>query len=81
MDRWPPASQMEDDLDTELRAHLEAMEARLVARMNDAEEKLLDQLRVTEMATAGLAATVSALAEVARRTQTMLATIVGSRAG
>jgi hypothetical protein len=55
-------------MDDATRALLEAMEARLMARMNDNQERLLERLRISEVG-------VSALTEVARGTNNLLASI------
>jgi hypothetical protein len=55
-------------MDDATRAYLDAMEARLMIRMNDNQEALLERLRANETAT-------SALTEVARATNNTLATI------
>ena len=55
-------------MDDDTRVHLEAMEARLMIRMNDNQEKLLERMRISETA-------VSALTEVARGTNNTLAAI------
>ena len=62
-------------MDDEMRAYLESMEARLMARMNDNQEKLLDRMRINETATAALTTAVAALTEVARGTNNALASI------
>lgn len=55
-------------MDDATRALLEAMEARLMARMNDNQERLLERLRTNEVG-------VTALTEVARGTNNLLASI------
>jgi len=55
-------------MDDDTRVHLEAMESRLMTRMNDNQEKLLERMRISETA-------VSALTEVARGTNNTLAAI------
>jgi hypothetical protein len=55
-------------MDDDTRAHLEAMEARLMTRMNDNQKKLLERMRINETAE-------SALTEVARGTNNRLAAI------
>jgi hypothetical protein len=55
-------------MDDDTRTHLEAMEARLMARINDSQEKLLERMRINETA-------VAALTEVIHGTNNTLATI------
>ena len=62
-------------MDDEMRAYLEAMEARLTSRMNNNQEKLLDRMRVNETAIAALTTAVAALTEVARGSNNVLASI------
>jgi hypothetical protein len=62
-------------MDDATRAYLDAIEARLMARLNDNQEKLLERMRINETALASLANSVGALTEVARGTNTTLATI------
>lgn len=63
-------------MDNETRTYLEAMEARLMGRMNDSQEKLLERMRVNETALAALTASVTSLTEVARGTNNTLGAIV-----
>ena len=55
-------------MDPDLKAYLDAMEARLMARMNDNQEKLLERLRAADAA-------IAALTEVARGTNDTLASV------
>ena len=55
-------------MDDDTRAYLKAMEARLMARLNNNREQLLERLRLGETAVAGLV-------EVVRGTNTTLASI------
>ena len=56
------------ETDDATRAHLDAMEARLMTGMNDNQEKLLERMRINETS-------VAALTEVARGTNNTLAAI------
>jgi len=61
---------MSKDMDDDTRAHLEAMEARLMGRITNAQEVLIERMRVNELAIAGLT-------ELARSGNTLMATIAG----
>jgi len=56
--------------DDELRALLEAMEGRLMSRITNAQEALIERLRATD-------ATIAALTEVTRSTNTLVGTLAG----
>ena len=58
-------------MDKETRAYLEAMEARLMGRMDDSQERMLERLR-------GFDTSVAALTEMARGTNTLMAAIAAS---
>jgi hypothetical protein len=57
-------------MDDELRAYLEAMETRLMIRINDNQEGLIERMRQFEM-------TMSALMDLNRNTNNLLTLIVG----
>ena len=60
-------------MDDETRTHLEAMEARLMGRLNNAQEAIIERVRACE-------ASIAALTEVARSgntTMSLIATLVG----
>ena len=58
-------------MDEETRVYLEAMEARLLGRMNDNQERVLERMR-------GLDTSVAALTELARSANTLMAAIANS---
>jgi hypothetical protein len=57
-------------MDKEIRAYLDAMEARLMARMNDAQEAIIERVRSCETS-------IAALTEVARSGNTTMGLIAG----
>ena len=63
-------------MDDETRQHLEAMEARLMSRITGAQEALIERIRTVEASVGGLAASVAALTELARTTNTTLTLLV-----
>ena len=63
-------------MDDETRQHLEAMEARLMSRITGAQEALIERIRTVEASVGGLAASVAALTELARATNTTLTLLV-----
>jgi hypothetical protein len=56
-------------MDDDTRGYLEAMKARLMGRLNNAQEAIIERLRVLE-------ASIAALSEVARSTNTTMSLIV-----
>lgn len=55
-------------MDDDTRAYLEAMEARLMGRLNDAQEAIIERMRACE-------ASIAALTEVARSTNTTMSVL------
>jgi len=64
-------------MDDDTRAHLEAMEARLMSRITNAQEVLIERVRTVEAAISGLSAAVGALTELARSGNVLMSTIAG----
>ena len=65
-------------MDDETRAYLDAMEARLMGRMNDNQERALERMRGIEMSVSTLSVSVNALTEIARNTNTLLSVLTSS---
>jgi hypothetical protein len=55
-------------MEEEMRAYLDSMESRLMTRLKDSQERLLERLR-------GLETSITVLTEMARSTNVMLSTI------
>jgi hypothetical protein len=62
-------------MDDATRAYLEAMEARLMARINDNQEMFIDRMRLNDTTVAGLTRAVSELTDIARGTSNTLASM------
>jgi hypothetical protein len=63
--------------DDELKGLLEAMEGRLMSRITNAQEVLIERVRTVEAGLNGVAASVAALTEVAHSTNTLIGTLAG----
>jgi hypothetical protein len=64
-------------MDKEIRAHLDAIEARLMARMNDAQEVIIERVRSCETSIRACETAIHALTEVARSGNTTMSMIAG----
>jgi len=62
-------------MDDATRQYLDAMEGRLMARITNAQEVLIERVRTVEATVAGVAASVAALTEIARSTNTLIGTL------
>jgi hypothetical protein len=58
-------------MDDDLKAYLDAMESRLMARINDNNERVLERMR-------GLETSVAGLTEVARSTNTLMGVLAAN---
>ncbi|MBV9250788.1 MAG: hypothetical protein JO227_16250 [Acetobacteraceae bacterium] len=68
---------MDDDLEARLTAHMDAIEGRLMARINDAQERLSERIGAVEKRIDGVDQQIVGLTELARGTNILLSTITG----